>query len=207
MPQHCMTCSLIVLNTNIGKQNFSNPTFRVTGNSLYVPDQNLPIYDFSMPISNPIVSYRPVPFVPLPGNSSYAGRFAPEGHEVSTMEEDDYPEIFALEDHERPAVEEDDDYPERFALSPVEKEHRRTNNRTIPVAVSSGNKVPLKPRRGRKLKIAMASLAEQTEKTTLRRFRRGPVDDKVREESSKRRKTRSSAPSPEKRGGSKMGHS
>lgn len=167
-----MTCSLIVRNMRIGEQNLSNSAFQGTRNGAYTPNQSLPIYDFSMPITS-------------------------EGHEVLlTIDKDDNPEIFTLED---------DDYPERFALSPVDERYQRANNRTIPVAVSLGDKAPSKTPQTGKLKTANSSLAEQIEKTTLHTRRHGLAVDNMRVESSKGRNIRSPAPSPEERHAARSG--
>lgn len=52
--------------------------------------------------------------------SSYSAQQDQQAENTTTDDQDDYPERFALEEHER--EEEVDDYPERFALEEHEQE-------------------------------------------------------------------------------------
>jgi hypothetical protein len=123
MPEHCMTCSQIVLNLGIGEIQIPDSFFSGTYSSL---NSVRPYQPTHVPLG-PTASTNAgtVTFVPYSHDDSYTDRFALEEHERTQNEEedaDDYPERFALEDHERLNTVDADEYPERFALSPVEND-------------------------------------------------------------------------------------
>jgi hypothetical protein len=128
MPEHCMTCSQIVLNLGIGEIQIPDSFFSGTYSSLNSVRQHQPTHVPLGPAASTNVGT--VTFVPYSHEDSYADRFALEEHERIQNEEedaDDYPDRFALEDHERLNTIDADEYSERFALSPVE------NDKTIAI--------------------------------------------------------------------------
>lgn len=131
MPEHCMTCSQIVINLGIVETQAPHSTFSGSYNTPDAVQQHQPTYNPSAQFVNTTTNYPQISFVPYPHNDSYSEQFALEKHESLTVEEkddDDYPDRFVLEEHERLVTDADDDYPDRFALDEHERIVRNEDN-------------------------------------------------------------------------------